>query len=148
MSVKDTFFVMLIVGGMSLVGNLVGFKNGIVEAIPGMLILILISIAGVALSKVIPVRIPSVAYIVTLACILTFPGVPGAAFINAAMKKVSFLALTTPILAYAGIAIGKDLDTFKKAGWRIVVLSCVVFVGTYIGSAVIAQFILKMLGQI
>ncbi len=148
MSVKDTFFVMLIVGVMSLVGNLVGFKNGIVEAIPGMLILILISIAGVALAKFIPVRIPSVAYIVTLACILTFPGVPSAAFINAAMKKVSFLALTTPILAYAGIAIGKDLDTFKKAGWRIVVLSCVVFVGTYIGSAVIAQFILKMLGQI
>jgi putative effector of murein hydrolase LrgA (UPF0299 family) len=51
-------------------------------------------------------------------------------------------------LAYAGVAIGKDLDDFAKSGWRIVVVACVVFIGTYIGSAIIAQAILKYLGQI
>ena len=64
------------------------------------------------------------------------------------MKKVNFLALTTPILAYAGVALGKDLDMLKKTGWRIVVVSFVVFIGTYIGSAVIAQVVLKMIGEI
>jgi len=56
--------------------------------------------------------------------------------------------LCTPILAYAGVAIGKDLDAFAKTGWRIVVLSCSIFIGTYVGSAVIAQLILKAMGQI
>ena len=41
-----------------------------------------------------------------------------------------------------------SLDAFAKSGWRIVVVACVVFTGTYIGSAIIAQTILKALGQI
>jgi hypothetical protein len=73
---------------------------------------------------------------------------PGAAMISQYISKVDFLALTTPILAYVGISIGKDLEAFKKSGWRIVVLSCVIFTGTYLGSALIAQLILKFIGQI
>ena len=64
------------------------------------------------------------------------------------MKNVGFVALCTPILAYAGVSIGKDLDAFAKTGWRIVILAIVVFVGTYIASAIIAQCIFKALGQI
>lgn len=47
-----------------------------------------------------------------------------------------------------GIAICKDLDVFAKSSWRIVLVSVVVFIGTYIGSAIIAQVILKSIGQI
>ena len=113
-----------------------------------MLFLIFLAIAGVVLAKYLPGRIPAVAYIVTLGCILTYPTMPGSDVINEAVKKVGFLQLCTPILAYAGIAIGKDLDAFAKSGWRIVVVACVVFTGTYIGSAIIAQTILKALRQI
>jgi hypothetical protein len=142
-----SFLVLLIVGAMSLVANLIGYKNPIIEALPGMIILIAFALAGILLAKVFP-KIPAAAYIVTIACILTYPRVPGAAFINAAMAKVNFMSLTTPILAYAGIAIGKDLGVFKKSGWRIIVLACVVFTGTFIGSALIAEGILRLLRQI
>lgn len=148
MKIKDSMFILVLMGVLSLVGNLVGAKHGILEAIPGMLILIAISIIGILLAKVIPVKIPAVAYVVTLACIFTYPSVPGAAIISEYMSKVDFLALTTPILAYVGISVGKDLDSFKKSGWRIVLVSCFVFIGTYVGSAVIAEVILKALGQI
>lgn len=148
MKIKDSLFTLVLIGILSLVGNMIGPKNNILEAIPGMLILIGISIGGILLAKVIPGKIPAVAYIVTLGCILTYPGVPGAAMISKYIAKVDFLALTTPILAYVGISIGKDLDAFKKSGWRIVVVSIFVFTGTYLGSAVIAQVILKCLGQI
>jgi hypothetical protein len=147
MKLLHSLIVLLIVGALSLVANLVGYKNPIIDALPGMLILIAFALAGILLAKVFP-KIPAAAYIVTLACILTYPSVPGAAFINAAMTKVSFMSLTTPILAYAGIAIGKDLGVFKKSGWRIILLACFVFVGTFIGSAIIAEVILKLLGQI
>jgi hypothetical protein len=144
----ETLFILVIVGIMSLIGNALGSKNGFVEAIPGLLILIAIAMAGIAMGRYLPGGIPGVAYVVTLGCILTYPGVPGAEFINACMKKVGFLPLCTPILAYAGVSIGKDLDAFAHSGWRIVILSCVIFIGTYFGSAVIAQVILKYLGQI
>ena len=147
MKFVHSVIVLLIVGALSLVANLVGYKNSIIDALPGMIVLIAIALAGILLAKVFP-KIPAAAYIVTLGCILTYPAVPGAAFINEAMTKVSFMSLTTPILAYAGIAIGKDLGVFKQSGWRIVILACVVFVGTFIGSAIIAEVVLKILGQI
>ncbi len=148
MSIKDTITVLLIVCVMSLVSNVLGTKFGLLEAIPGLLILTLIAVAGILLAKYLPGNIPSVAYVVTLGCILTYPAVPGATIINSYVAKVGFVSLCTPLLAYAGVAIGKDLDEFAKSGWRIVLVACVVFVGTYIGSAIIAQCILKSLGQI
>jgi len=148
MKLKESVIVLLITASLSVVGNYVGYKIDILESIPGMLILVLISIIGIILSKKIPIKIPSVAYIVTLSTILTVPGVPGSAIISEYVAKVNFLALTTPILAYAGIYTGKNLDALKKTGWRIVILSIFVMVGTYLGSAIIANVILKMLGQI
>lgn len=148
MKVHEILFVLVIVAAMSLVANLVGFKNGIAESIPGMAILVAIAMGGVVASRVLPGNIPSVAYIVLIGCIITYPSFPGAAALSALIKKVSFLSLTTPILAYAGISIGKDLGALKKTGWRIVVVAIFVFVGTYIGSAVIAEFILRTMGLV
>src|SRR6056297_173549 len=148
MSIMEILFVLFIVGAMSLVGNSVGFKNSIVQSIPGMLILIAMSMAGVSASRLIPGNIPSVAYIVVIGCILTYPSFPGAEVISGFIKNVSFLSLTTPILAYAGISIGKDLDALKKTGWRIVVVAIFVFIGTYLGSAIIAESTLTLTGQV
>ena len=104
--------------------------------------------AGIILSEIIPFKLPSVAYIVTLSTILTIPGVPGSELVSYYTSKVNFLALTTPILAYAGIYTGENLDSLKKTGWRIVVLAIFVILGTYLGSAIIANIILKAIGQI
>lgn len=148
MKLRDSVIVLFITAALSIVGNFVGYKVNIIEALPGMLILVAMAVVGIVLAKVIPVKIPSVAYIVTLATILTVPGVPGADIISAYTSKVNFLALCTPILAYAGIYTGKNLDALKKTGWRIFVLAVFVMIGTYIGSAIIADIILRLLGQI
>ncbi|RVU53857.1 DUF340 domain-containing protein [Anaerosphaera multitolerans] len=148
MKLKDSAIVLLITAFISLIGNLVSKGTSPIEALPGMLILVGVSFIGIALAKVVPFKIPSVAYIVTLSTIITVPGFPGAAVISDFVSKVDFLALCTPILAYAGIYTGKNIDSLKKTGWRIFVLALVVMVGTYIGSAIIANVVLKMLGQI
>lgn len=148
MKLKDSIIVLLITAAISVVGNYFGYNTSIIEAIPGALILVAMAAAGIVLAKVIPGNIPPVAYIVTLSTLLTVPGIPGAATISAFVGKVNFLALATPILAYAGIYTGKNLDSLKKTGWRIVVLAIFVMVGTYLGSAIIADVILRMLGQI
>ncbi len=148
MSIKDCVIILGIMIIMSLISNIIATPATILESIPGLIMLAVIALIGILMARYLPGNIPAVAYIVTLGCILTYPAVPGSAIVSYYTSKVGFIALCTPLLAYAGVAIGKDLDTFKKNGWRIVVLACVVFVGTYIGSAIIAQTILKALGQI
>ncbi|WP_025640695.1 hypothetical protein [Schnuerera ultunensis] len=148
MKLKESLIVLLITGIISVFGNMAGYKVSVIEAIPGMLILVLIALIGIVLSEIIPLKIPSVAYIVTLSTILTVPGVPGSAIISELVSKVNFLALATPILGYAGIYTGKNLDSLKKTGWRIVILAIFVMFGTYMASAVIAHVLLKVLGQI
>ena len=98
MKIKDTLIVLFIVGAMSLVANAIGTKYTIVEAIPGLLFLIFLAIAGVVLAKYLPGRIPAVAYIVTLGCILTYPTMPGSDVINEAVKKVGFLQLCLSLI--------------------------------------------------
>ena len=148
MKLKDTLIVLFITAGISIIGNLVGYKVSVIEALPGMLILVSLAAVGMILAKVIPIKIPQVAYIVTIASILTIPGVPGAETITGYVTKVNFLSLATPILAYAGIYTGKNIDDLKKTGWRIFVLGIVVMIGTYLSSAIIADLVLRALGQI
>lgn len=145
---SDITLALIITGLLSLVANVIGTKNTLVDGALGMVVLVLIALAGIVLAKVLPGNIPAVAYVVTLGTIVSFPGFPGAGFVNSVVKHVGFLQLCTPILAYAGISICKDLDVFKDSSWRIVLISCVVFIGTYLGSAVIAQVILTFLGQV
>ncbi len=148
MSLKKSLIVLLITAGITLVGNFVRPHISPIEALPGALILVAIAFIGVVLAKVIPIKLPAVAYVVTLAVLISVPGFPGSETIVAMTKKVDFLALTTPILAYAGIYTGKNLDTLKKTGWKIIVLSLFIITGTYLFSAIIAQIILSLIGQI
>ena len=148
MPLTSNLLILIITRILTLIGNFVGFKVSPLEAMPGVLILITIAFVGILLSKIIPIKIPSVAYIVTLSTIVTIPEMPMAEFISTYTAKVNFLALCTPILAYAGIYTGKNLDTLTKTGWKIFILVLFVMLGTYLGSAIFAQIILKILGQI
>ncbi len=148
MNLKNSLIVLLITAGVTLIGNFVGKGTSPIEALPGVLILVAIAFTGIALGEVIPLKLPNIAYIMTIGTILTVPGFPGATVIGNYVAKVDFLALCTPILAYAGIYTGKSVDTLKKTGWRIFVLAVVVMFGTFVGSAVIAHLVLKFMGQI
>lgn len=122
------------------------------EAVPGMLLLLACTLVGCLIYELVnlvsPKNLPAIAYISLIAIILTIPGVPFAEFSSEAMGKIGLLPLCTPILAYAGISLGKDMDTFKEQGVAIVCVSLFAFVGTFIGSAIIAEVILRLTGVI
>lgn len=121
MKYKEKVYILLITAAISVIANWIGPGISPLQGIPGVLILALISVAGIGIAKITPGKIPAVAYIVTLATIVTIPAFPLSSFISYHTGNVDFTTLCTPILAYAGI---------------------------YIGSAIIAQIILKMIGQI
>lgn len=148
MKFKEKIFILLITAAISVIANWIGPGINPLQGIPGVLILAAISVAGIGISEIMPGKIPAVAYIVTLATIVTIPAFPLSSFISYHTGNVDFTTLCTPILAYAGIYTGENLDNLKKTGPKIIVLSIFVILGTYIGSAIIAQLILKMIGQI
>lgn len=123
------------------------------EAMPGLLIMLVIIIVGCfiqeAVLKLTKLKLPSILFISLVSIICSVPGLlPFAEYVIASFGKINMMALCTPILSYAGIAIGKDLDTFKKQGVAIVCVALLTFLGTYLGSAVIAQIVLKSTGVI
>lgn len=113
-----------------------------------MIVLILVCLAGFVLRDLIPINFPSIAYISIIGVIVSMPCFPGSAKVVEWTNEVQLLALATPILAYAGIAIGRSWTNFMKLGWKTIVVASLVMLGTFIGSALIAELILRFQGTI
>ncbi len=123
--------------------------TGMSEAFLGMVIIYCLSLFGLIIAKYMPFYLPSIAWISALAILVASPISPIADFVVQNTAKIHFLALTTSVLAYAGFAISQmEIETFKKSGLKIVIIGLFVFVGTYLGSVIIAELILKSTGQI
>lgn len=145
----DQILVLLLVGVISLIGNYIGFKVPIVQGLIGMFLLVAITVLGMALGKLVPIKLPVVFWISVIALLITSPVNPyGAVLDKQFFGKINFMALATPILAYAGLALGKDLKLFKQLSWRIVLVAIAVYTGTFVGATMLAQIVLKATGMI
>lgn len=147
-NIKDWSLVLIIVAIISLFGNWLGYNIMPIDAIPGMITLVLVALTGFIIQQLLPINIPAIAYIGVLGLIITTPIFPGSEKVSEWTSKVELLALTTPILAYAGISIGNSWNSFIKIGWRAIIVGSVVLLGTYLGSAVISEIVLRIQGVI
>lgn len=148
-SLPDHVVVLLVVLAIALVGNFVGPEMPLLGAVPGMLLLYAIVMVGLVLTKYAPFYLPSVAWISLVGIVATLPFVPGSGWIVGWVEEVDFLALATPVLAYAGLAITRsEVATFRTSGWKLVIVAFLVFTGTYLASAAIAQVTLSLQGEI
>ena len=146
---KDMVFILLVTGFFSWIANIININPPLASSAVGVFVLVVLASIGIFLSMV-PVlnKLPMVFWVSIVAVAVSVPGFPGGEFVMQHTNNVSFLALTTPLLAYAGLSIGKDMETFKKQGFAIICVALCTFFGTYIGSAVIAQLVLKLTGVI
>ncbi len=141
--------IMLVVALMILIGQKIGFGLCIVDAIPGILLIVVVAMLSLIIKDLLPkLKFPAFAWATMIGLILSMPFMPTAKFFLEYTNKVSFLATTTPILAFAGISVGNKIFELKKLSWKILLIAVVVFSSTYFGSAVIAQIILKIQGII
>ena len=94
-------------------------------------------------------KLPTIIYISLLGTILSIPGIsPVADLYVQGANKIPLLPLCTPVLAYAGLSLGKDWEDFKSQGLKIIGVACCTFFTIYIASVIIAQIMLKITGQI
>lgn len=129
-----------------------GSDSTMADVLVGMLWLFGITVIGLILDLLLQkvhINLPTILYIAFLASFASIPGIsPVAGPFNEAMTHLDLLPLCTPILAYAGISSAKELDSFKKQGLKIVVITLCALLGTYVGSAVIANIVLKLMGTV
>lgn len=147
-NIQEWTLLLVIFGFTAIFGNWFGYDILPLAAIPGMIILILICLAGFILHDLIPINFPSIAYISIIGVLVSMPWVPGSDIVIKWTGEIELLALTTPILAYAGIAIGRSWTDFVKLGWKTIIVASLVMLGTFLGSAMIAEIILRAQGII
>jgi hypothetical protein len=148
MKMKETIIILLMAGVMAIIGNSLSYNMPAGEAAVGYVIMVAIAVVGMVVARLFPIKLPMVFWISIIAVLSTTPISPVAKMVSYYTGKVDFLALTTPILAYAGLSVGKDLAAFQKISWRIVVVSICVYTGTFLFATMIAQVMLKFEGII
>lgn len=128
---------------IALVGNTVATDATVMQGAVGLVILYLIAMVGLFLTHLVPVSLPSVAWISLIGILVTLPWTPGSGWLLERVAHVNFLTLATPCLAYAGIAIAqREIEIAKASGWKIFIIAVLVMTGTYVGSAFVAELFL------
>ena len=140
MKYKEWIFLLLIACLGITTANFVGFKVSFIESLPGTLVLLVISLISVVLTKV--------AYCSIIGLLLASPISPISEFVINSVNKINFTAPLTLVGAFAGISIGSDIKSFAKQGWKMIIIAIFVMTGTFLGSAIIAQIVLKITNAI
>ncbi len=133
---------------MGMVGNFIGFKVLFADSIPGMLILFAIAVVSLVIEAFFPSKFPTIAYTSLVGIIAALPFFPGSQYIVKYVGQIQLMAIVTPILAYAGLIVGRDWGAFKKIGWKGTVVGIIVLFATFFWSCLISELILRWQGVI
>ena len=91
-------------------------------------------------------KLPMVFWVSLIAVVVSLPQFPGSDVLLSYTKQVNFLAITTPILAYGGLCLGKDLEAFRQLSWRIVPVALAVAAGSFLCATFLAEIMLHLEG--
>lgn len=143
----DTIFILATTAVLIIIGNMIGYGGSLAADFTGAMLLAVIAAAGIFLAKL-PFfnKLPIVFWVSILAVFLSIPGIPGSQWLIEKTSTINFLACTTPILAYAGLSLGKEIEGFKKLSWRIVPICLAVSAGSFICATLMAEIMLHLEG--
>ncbi len=137
--------VLFIISGLGIaLANFVGFQVGFMESLPGVAVLLVIAFLGLVASKLIPLKLPIVAYVSIIGLLAACPASPIREFVIESANKINFTAPLTMVGAYAGMSISDQIKTFVKQGWKMILIGVFVMTGTFLGSAIVSQVVLSL----
>ncbi len=144
---RDITFILLVTAAFAWVANVVAYTPDLMKSSIGCFLLALIATIGCLVAKLPGLnKLPVVFWVSMVAVVISLPGFPGGATVLSYTKEVNFLAITTPLLAYAGLSLGKDLEAFKRLSWRIVPVALAVAAGSFLCATALAEVMLHLEG--
>ncbi|KRN28751.1 hypothetical protein IV38_GL000956 [Lactobacillus selangorensis] len=148
MRYREWLFLLIVCSVGTAFANWLGYGVSLQKSIPGLTVLILISLLSVVLVKVIPVKIPLVAYCSILGLLFAAPFSPIHTFVINSVNAIQFAAPFTIVGSFAGIAIGDKLKEFVSQGWKYIIVGLLGMTGTFLGSILWDSFMLKITNAI
>lgn len=141
-------FALLVVLPIGWVAQLIATDLTAWAAAEGMVALGVIAVIGILLTRATPfLRLPSVAWVSVVGIVASIPALPWGDLVVGLVGEVDFLALSVPCLAFAGLAIShREIAIARQSGWKLLVVGVLVLIGTFLASAVIAHFTLRIGG--
>ncbi|MCC0681146.1 hypothetical protein IC218_12790 [Clostridioides sp. ES-S-0005-03] len=141
--------VMSIIGVIILIGQRISVGTSIVTAFPGMVMLILAAMTAMIIKDLFPKSIfPAFGFATIIGLLLSMPYSPTSEVFLTNTNNINFMAITTPLLAFAGISVGNKIEALKEMSWKIVIISLVVFTTIFFACASIAHIVLSIQGKI
>ena len=148
-NMTETSVILFFSGLFCVIANMVGYKAGFYDSLLGTAVLVAIGLVGFALSQIPYLnKIYAVIWISVVAIYVSSAAFPWSPWVVQVTSKVQFMAICTPILAFAGLSVGKDMELFRKLSWRIIPVALAVIAGTFLCAAVIAHLALRWEGAI
>lgn len=132
----------------TVLANYIGHGVPIRESVPGVVVMVAISMLAVVCVKYIPFKLPIVAYCAVIGLITASPISPIREFVILATDKISFTAPFTIVGAYAGMAISDQVQTFIKQGPKILLIGLLVITSVFLGLCIWDTLLLKISGMI
>ncbi len=119
----------------------------VLALLPGLAAMFVVVLTGYVLAILLPSRLPDIFWISIAATVAGMPGVPGSALFIASVSALSFVAMITPVLAFVALSLTeREVTLFRQTGLKMIVISTLVFVGTFVGSALVAHAVLLATG--
>ncbi|HBF0236173.1 TPA: hypothetical protein UON73_003319 [Clostridioides difficile] len=141
--------VMSVIGVIILIGQRISVGTSIVTALPGMVMLILAAMAAMIIKDLFPKSIfPGFGFATIIGLLLSMPYSPTSEVFLTNTNNINFMAITTPLLAFAGISVGNKIEALKEMSWKIVIISLIVFTTIFFACASIAHIVLSIQGKI
>ena len=117
----------------------------ILDAVPGMIIIIGVADIALVIRDLFPKSIfPAFGWVTILGFLFSMPYNPLSVKFMEYTDKVNFMAITTPLLAFAGLSVGNKIDELKKMSWKIILISIIVFITIFFACALIAETVLRL----
>lgn len=137
--------VLFVISGLGIaLANFVGFQVGFMESLPGVAVLLIIAFLGLIASRLIPLKLPIVAYVSIIGLLAACPASPVREFVIESAGRINFTAPLTMVGAYAGMSISDQIKTFIRQGWKMILIGIFVMTGTFLCSAPISQAVLSL----
>lgn len=145
---QEWIFTLALAGLGMTVANRIGFDVAFSQSLPGVLVLLGISLVAIFLAWLIPLKLPTVAYCSIVGLLCACPLSPAADFVIQSVNQINFTAPLTMVGAFAGMSISNQIRQFVKQGWKLIIISILVMTGTFFGSLCIAQVVLQLTNAI